>query len=247
MLIPVKNIFKNSPESFEENRGRKVIHSYLESLPEKAKVLDVGAGLCHELLLARKLCPSATLFAVESYSDYVEIAKANNINVIESDMERLSLPFDDETFDLIIINHVLEHIKDIHWVLHELSRVLRVGGYLSIGVPNTASLHNRLLLAIGNQPTNNRAFGPHVRAFTKKDLVRYFAVAAPGVFSLHSFKGYNFYPFPIPLARVLATVLPNLAVSINLTFEKKAKYNGEILRIVSNEKFETSFYFGGQS
>jgi SAM-dependent methyltransferase len=50
-------------------------------------------------------------------------------NVIRR-MERGSIPFDDEQFDLIINNTVLEHVDDLDAVLIEMSRVLKPGGKL---------------------------------------------------------------------------------------------------------------------
>lgn len=47
------------------------------------------------------------------------------------------LPFDDNKFDEILIEHVLEHIehKDGDFVMNEMHRVLKPGGTLTIEVP----------------------------------------------------------------------------------------------------------------
>lgn len=46
-----------------------------------------------------------------------------------------SLPFADEAFDLILCNHVLEHIPDDHLAMRELLRVLSPGGVALLLVP----------------------------------------------------------------------------------------------------------------
>ena len=46
-----------------------------------------------------------------------------------------ALPFEDETCDLILCNHVLEHIPDDHKAMSELYRVLKKGGTLIAQVP----------------------------------------------------------------------------------------------------------------
>ena len=46
-----------------------------------------------------------------------------------------ALPFDDNSFDLILCNHVLEHIPDDQKALRELCRVLRPGGLAFLLVP----------------------------------------------------------------------------------------------------------------
>lgn len=45
------------------------------------------------------------------------------------------IPFEDESFDVILANHVLEHIEDDHLAMSELYRVLRSGGWAVLQVP----------------------------------------------------------------------------------------------------------------
>ncbi|MGB5242727.1 MAG: methyltransferase domain-containing protein [Lutimonas sp.] len=47
----------------------------------------------------------------------------------------LALPFDDNTFDLILCNHVLEHIKDDAKAMSELYRVMKPGGMGIFQIP----------------------------------------------------------------------------------------------------------------
>ena len=46
-----------------------------------------------------------------------------------------NLSFDDNTFDVIISNHIMEHILDENKFLSELLRVLKSGGYLLLNFP----------------------------------------------------------------------------------------------------------------
>jgi SAM-dependent methyltransferase len=46
-----------------------------------------------------------------------------------------NLPFDNNTFDWILCNHVLEHIEDDHKAMSELFRVLKPGGKAILQVP----------------------------------------------------------------------------------------------------------------
>ena len=45
------------------------------------------------------------------------------------------LPFEDDTFDVIICNHVLEHISDDRQAMNELFRVLKPEGFSMVQVP----------------------------------------------------------------------------------------------------------------
>ena len=46
-----------------------------------------------------------------------------------------SIPFDDGSFDIIMANHLMEHVDDDHAVLREFYRVLRPGGWGVLQVP----------------------------------------------------------------------------------------------------------------
>jgi len=50
-------------------------------------------------------------------------------------LEKGRLPFEDESFDLIIANHVLEHVKNWWAVFEECARIVRPGGAIIIYVP----------------------------------------------------------------------------------------------------------------
>jgi Methylase involved in ubiquinone/menaquinone biosynthesis len=50
-------------------------------------------------------------------------------------MDLTDLSFDDDSYDIIICSHVLEHIDDDRKALQELYRVLKAGGYAILQVP----------------------------------------------------------------------------------------------------------------
>lgn len=113
---------------FAENYGRKLISGFLSERPKAETILDLGAGGGDDLQIARNLFPDAHLYAIESYPPYAQSLEKKGVNVFSLDIEHDRLPFEDATVDLIIINQVLEHTKNVFWILHECTRVLRVGG-----------------------------------------------------------------------------------------------------------------------
>ena len=54
-------------------------------------------------------------------------------------MNRENFRFDANTFDVITMWHVLEHVSDLQGQIRELERILRPGGLLIIAVPNYKS------------------------------------------------------------------------------------------------------------
>ncbi len=53
----------------------------------------------------------------------------------EINCDGMALPFKDNTFEQVLLSHVLEHIPDVDRALKEISRVLGVGGILIVVVP----------------------------------------------------------------------------------------------------------------
>jgi len=190
------------------NYGRHLIERYLRlSLPFRS-VFDIGAGQGCDLLAAKRLAADVSLFAVENCLDFVMLLRENGIGVTTADLERERLPFEDGSVDIVVANRVLEHVKEIFWIFHEISRVLRTRGRVIIGVPTRVSFHNWILLFFGRQPTQIKTGSAHVRGFSKRDLTGFLEPAFPGGYRLIASGGSNFCPFPPFPARPLADLFP---------------------------------------
>jgi SAM-dependent methyltransferase len=57
-------------------------------------------------------------------------------------IDMLSIDADSASFDFVIANHVLEHVADDKQALHEVSRVLKIGGYAILQTPFAKKLHS---------------------------------------------------------------------------------------------------------
>ena len=227
----------------ELNYGREAISGFLRKSRPYSSVLDIGAGKGHDLLAARKIEPRAALYAIECYGPSAELLRSAEIGTCAIDIERETIPFSADAFDVVISNQTFEHLKEVFWVLHETSRVLRVGGHLIVGVPNLASLHNRLLLAFGRQPTPLKNNSAHVRGFTRADFVRLLDCFPQG-YELQAWRGSNFYPLPRPLAIPAARLFPSMAWGVFMLFKKRRPYHREYLDFPRREQLETNFYLG---
>ncbi len=60
--------------------------------------------------------------------------------IVDVKADILDLPFDSESFDVVICNHVLEHIEDDRKAMSELFRVMKHGGWGIFQVPMKNSL-----------------------------------------------------------------------------------------------------------
>lgn len=226
------------------NYGREIIERFLECSTPFENIVDLGAGGGADLLLARKFAPKARLLALENSSPNIERLAALGVEALPHNLERGRFPYDDACLDIVMANQVLEHTKEIFWILHEISRTLRVGGRLIIGVPNLAALHNRVLLAFGQQPSPIKSLSAHVRGFTRADLIHFLEGCFPGGYKLVDFRGANFYPFPPRLARPLARIFPNFAWGIFFLLEKASPYSNGFIEVPVRDQLETPFYTG---
>ncbi|MCS7123237.1 MAG: class I SAM-dependent methyltransferase [Candidatus Aenigmarchaeota archaeon] len=238
----IKNYLKKLVDT-NLNYGRHIIKEFANLIQVYENVLDIGAGIGEDLTIYKKTCDGASLFALDFEEKNVKQLLEKGICAYKIDIERQKFPFNDEFFDVINANQILEHTKEIFWILHEVSRVLKIGGYLVIGVPNLASLHNRILLLLGKQPTCIKNTSAHVRGFTKGDIIELLNIFEGG-YDIIKFKGSNFYPFPSKVANFLSRIFPELSVSIFLSAKKRKKYSDEYIEYLKKSLLETNFHMG---
>jgi SAM-dependent methyltransferase len=103
---------------------------------------------------------------------------------VDAVMDLTQLACSDDTFDLVICNHVLEHIPDDRQAMRELRRVLRPHGRAIVQVPMSFNLATTLEdLSIVDPETRERLYGQpdHVRLYGRDYLDR---LAAAG-FHVH--------------------------------------------------------------
>jgi SAM-dependent methyltransferase len=108
------------------------------------------------------------------------------------------LPFDTGSFDLVIANHILEHIPDDAAAMKEMLRVLAPGGAAVLQVPFSLTLPTTLEDPSVTDPRERASrFGQldHVRIYTLHDYISRlegagFAVRLLGPGELAPFRGY---------------------------------------------------------
>lgn len=135
-----------------------------------------------------------TARGIEVFPEKAELARARGIEVANVDLETGKFPWPDGSADVVVSNQVFEHLKNIWNPMCEVARVVAPGGALVFSVPNLASLHNRVMLGAGLQPSSIRVFGPHIRGFTYRDTRAFLEFG--GFFRIERVVGVGFYPFP---------------------------------------------------
>lgn len=227
-----------------EQYGRHVIEEMLSRLSAVHLAADLGVGHGNDLCLVSKCFPAARLIGLDYVGTHKQLLQQNEIELRVCDLEHEDFPFNDASVDLFIANQVLEHVKELFWISHQIALKLRLGGHIIIGVPNISALHNRLTFLCGMQPSQMKSYSAHVRGFAAYEIPRFFSICFPGGFQCELLRGAQFYPFPRPMARALARLLPSLAHSTFYLMKKTAPYSGEFLKHPVEAKLETSFFLG---
>lgn len=170
-------------------------------------LLDVG---CWDGGLSRRrgaALGAKRILGVEVYEGPAAEAEAAGMEIARIDLEAERLPWPDGSVDVVVCNQVLEHLKNVWLPMTEMHRVLRPGGHAVLSVPNLASLHNRVLLALGRQPTSVRVFGPHVRGYAFREFRDF--VERGGAYEVEQAVTAGFYPLPARLSPPLSRFWPS--------------------------------------
>jgi SAM-dependent methyltransferase len=127
---------------FKALAERAKVREYLPMLSRGARVLDIGCGDGHLLADLRAADPSLRCEGVEFSATAAAAAERAGFHIYRGPIETVDLPL--RTFDLIIMNQLIEHVREPIEVLRRTARALRPGGHLFIETPNLDALDARL-------------------------------------------------------------------------------------------------------
>lgn len=186
---------------------------------EGRRILDIGCGLGAYVQAFRRYSPDVVGMDVDR-PRVVEGQRRGIPNLLLGAGE--SLPFATGSFDVIVLNEVIEHVLDDAATLREATRILRPGGRIVIYAPNrlypfeTHGIYWGKRYIFGNIPLVNwlpnplrRRLVPHARAYLSGDLRR-ITRGLPVATETHGyvFPGFDNIAARSPLAgRLLRTVL----------------------------------------
>ena len=136
------DIFEKYAQEYDEwfNVNRFVYESEIQALkkyvPEYGRGLEIGVGT------GRFAVPLGIKVGVEPAKAMADIARKRGIKVYEVRAEEL--PFDDSSFDFVLIVVTICFVQDPVQVLREAERILKVGGHIIIGIIDKESFLGRL-------------------------------------------------------------------------------------------------------
>lgn len=124
----------------------------LAMLPDNChSVLDIGCGAGDNARLLKSLRPSCCIAGVTYSHAEAEIARSYMDDCWVFDIEQ-ALPeaMAGRNYDVIVLSHVLEHMRNPHEVLAKFAGFLRHGGVALIAVPNILVWRQRVQFLMGD-------------------------------------------------------------------------------------------------
>ena len=116
---------------FFRRRARHLLERVETRLPP-GRLLDIGCAIGTELSVARERGWGAT--GIELAQSSVELARKAGLDVRSQELSETGFP--DRHFDLITMNHVLEHVAHTPAFMVELRRILSDHGFIFVSLPN---------------------------------------------------------------------------------------------------------------
>lgn len=127
---------KGKLESFLSQQRSKMANSLIPDQLRSGTILDIGCGSYPLNLINTKFEKKYGLEKIDN--DISDIFEKHKINIIKFDMENEEkLPFEDNSFEVITMLAVFEHIEPVNLVqnLSEIYRVLKKDGVFIMTTP----------------------------------------------------------------------------------------------------------------
>ena len=150
---------------FYEKINFPAIEIALSLLPEsQGKLLDVGCGVGALVAVSRKMGWDAV--GMDTSPKAVELAKKKlDLEILPNYFK--NTPFQPETFDVIVLLAVLEHVFELVSMMKQVWRLLKPGGTVIFSTPN---LDNLPYLLMKNKEEYSWFVKEHINQFTLKTL-----------------------------------------------------------------------------
>ncbi len=114
---------------------------YERLIGKSGRLIDVGCGDAPYFDLLKEQCPKIDSTGVEFKDEIATRGREKGRNIITGTLMDIDA---EETFDLVIMNNLIEHVIDPVEELKKAWAVLKPGGYIILETPNIASLDYKL-------------------------------------------------------------------------------------------------------
>ncbi len=171
-------------EYLEEEKGRRaqarIVLAKIAKFRRHGRMLDIGCGPGFFLDEAKRQDWEATGLDLSAWAKKYSKEKFN-IDVFQGTLNEAVFP--ERSFDVVVMNDVIEHVEDPKALLIEIRRILKNNGLLCVSTPDIDSFLSRFLRA--------RWWGInkyHLFYFSRKTIERFFEAVG--------FKRVRYFSYP---------------------------------------------------
>jgi 2-polyprenyl-3-methyl-5-hydroxy-6-metoxy-1,4-benzoquinol methylase len=206
----VKNTFNNVASSWSEHLiidPNEIPFNLFKETTNKV-ILEAGCGegnLCRYLQSLGN-----TVYGIDISDNLVSAAKNYNDSISYEVGDVRSLPYKDDTFDLVYSGGVIEHFDGTELAIKEMVRVTKPGGELLIGVPNKYSFQYPIVYIL--QKLNKYNLG-YEKAYTFEWLQNQLlqnGVTQVSRISVHAIQSLKEYTLPKKIILTIIKILDYL-------------------------------------
>lgn len=158
------NLFQKIWHYLKINSTKQILKNYHFN-----NFLDIGCASGYMLSEISLAYPHAKYYGVDVYAKAINFAKKRYSNIKFQVAFAEKLPFENETFDLIIFYETIEHVENPLLSLKEIKRVLKKRG-ISVVAMDSGNLLFRLAWFLWENSTGKVWKGAHLHPFHHSDL-----------------------------------------------------------------------------
>ena len=118
---------------------------------DSVRLLDLGCGEGHFTNEIKKKFSNFEIFGIDHSLSAIDYAHTNYSGITFITADAYQPPFPDVFFDIVVCNHVWEHLSDPMNMLKAIRKILKPGGVLIVATPSRYRISNLLRVLLGKQ------------------------------------------------------------------------------------------------
>lgn len=246
IIVNLEGLLSNVGDMSLKRRARMIIEELNPKLGEK--IIDLGCGTGYYLFLLSNLYTNLDLYGFDNDQKAMQEAKeilfSKNIKFVTGDLHKM--PFEENSFNKVVMSEVLEHVDNDQQVLKETIRILKPGGLLVVSTPSKNfpflwDPFNWILQHLFGMHINrgfwSGIWSGHLRLYDLKDLKKKFEMVG---FKIEIAKELTYWclPFNHYLVNAVARLLYDFKISSRIA-DKISKFRSGNRPII----FDVGFKF----
>ena len=175
LLKPISDLKTKSKINYYDHIRDDLI-PLVSGCPER--ILDIGCGKGYTARLFKERFQAKYVAGIEIDPEAAEIARHTIDDVYVINLDEKPIPFQANTFDLIILADIIEHLREPEKLLSQIHKIIKTEGQVIVCIPNVRNWRILWMLVLKSEwKYENEGImdKTHLRFYTKKSATRLFS------------------------------------------------------------------------